>query len=137
MRHSSLCMVLVGALPLVSFAATVWLTDGAPFEPYDARPFGAVAPHDCGASKPLPPASPVAVVPDIQAASAGPSDRALLADVGDPEWDRLRHRAARGDAEAALLLAILEPPRRHTSRLTDAQGPAMVPAAIVSIVSDP
>ena len=96
MRSSSLCMMTIGAMPLVAFAATIWLSDGAPFKPYGAEPYGARAPTPAGAPAGVSPATPL---------------RLVLS--GDPDWDRLRRLADRGNTEAALLLATLDHPHRR------------------------
>ena len=124
MRGSSLFMATIGALPLVTFAATLFLSDGAPFRPYGSpygKPDGAPDATHAGptggptggtppVAEPRAPAAtvPATTEPAVRLFAVTPPDAA-----DDPAWDRLRRLAGRGDTEAALLLTILDPPRRR------------------------
>lgn len=100
MRSSYLFTVLVGVMPLLAFTTTMWLTDGAPFEPY-----GGGAVHAAGSVAPAPAGT----------APARP-DEETTAVAGSDDWSRLRRLARDGDTGAAVLLAILNDSRTHADR---------------------
>ncbi|MEK9660613.1 MAG: hypothetical protein VW644_02565 [Alphaproteobacteria bacterium] len=93
MRSIHLFVVMVGIVPALIFATTVLLTGGAPFEPVDRRAVPSLSV----------PAPPFPAVPD--AVTGG---QAVVVQQREPDIDRLERMARRGDAEAALLLTILD-----------------------------
>lgn len=95
-RSIHLFVVMVGIVPTLIFAMTVWITGGAPFEPVGRPELPALT-----APAALPPAPPMAVT----------GERAIAAQRHDPDMNRLERLARSGDAEAALLLTILDEPR--------------------------
>lgn len=102
MRNLGPVALLLGAMPFLAFAIAFWFSDGAPFVP----------PGDRGNPQAALPADAVRSDPYTKGAPAQRTDRAgdSVRDV-DGDWLRLHRLARDGDAEAALLLTILDRPR--------------------------
>lgn len=93
MRSIQLFVIMVGIVPLLVFSLTLWLSDGAPFDPMGRPGNPAIAAPAAESDTPLPLES---------------GGRNLAAQPRDAEIGRLQQLAREGDAEAALLLAILD-----------------------------
>lgn len=104
MRSVYLFVALVGVMPLMAFASTVWLTDGAPFAPFGS--------HDAARGETARGSGRSSADPALKTLPSYVEGNAI-AGHNDSGLSRLRRLARAGDAEAALLLAILEEPGGH------------------------
>jgi hypothetical protein len=111
MRSLDLFVGLVGTLPAITFAGTLWLNDGAPFEPFETRTTASV--YGAGRAPMVVDGPSLPVAPAAGVLVAVPPD-----EMGDAGLDRLYRLARAGDREAVLLLAIIDGGR---GRVADAR----------------
>lgn len=112
MRGLHLFALVIGVLPVSAFGTTVWLTSGAPFEPFDSKagsqPEALTERGHDGAKLPV-------NMPGIGAGATETSHENRAEDT-ESDRDRLIRLARDGDTAAAILLTILEEPRGLTAQ---------------------